>query len=131
MVKKLSIDRLKIKGFKSLQDVDLELGKLNVLIGPNGGGKSNLISYFDMLRELVEGRLRRWTAKQGGANSVLTFGAKHTEQIISRLEFGNNFYEFELEPNNADRFDFVDERTGYGDVYPQGCSIGKWHEESC
>ena len=43
MVEKRAIDRLTIKGFKSLQDVDLELGRLNVLIGPNGTGKSNLV----------------------------------------------------------------------------------------
>ena len=46
MVEKRAIDKLTIKGFKTLQDVELELGKLNVLIGPNGAGKSNLISFF-------------------------------------------------------------------------------------
>ena len=49
MVEKRPIDKLTIKGFKSLQNVELELGKLNVLIGPNGGGKSNFVSYFHML----------------------------------------------------------------------------------
>ena len=49
MLEKRPIDKLTIKGFKSLQDVELELGQLNVLIGPNGAGKSNLVSYFQML----------------------------------------------------------------------------------
>lgn len=130
MVEKRPIDKLTIKGFKSLQDVELELGKLNVLIGPNGAGKSNFVSYFRMLRELVEGRLRRWTVKQVGADRVLTYGRKRTPKLTSRLEFGENFYEFELEPDLSDHFDFADERTGHGDAYEEGYSIGKWHEES-
>jgi predicted ATPase len=38
MIRKLSID-----GFKSLAKVELELGRVNVLIGENGAGKSNLL----------------------------------------------------------------------------------------
>ena len=61
VVEKRPIDKLTIKGFKSLQDVELELGKLNVLIGPNGAGKSNLISYFEMLRRTTwRERLQVW-----------------------------------------------------------------------
>ena len=130
MVEKRPIDKLTIKGFKSLQDVELELGQLNVLIGPNGAGKSNFVSYFRMLRELVEGRLRRWTVKQVGADRVLTYGSKRTPELFSRLEFGRNFYIFTLTPTRADFFVFADERTGYGDAYEQGFSIGSWHEES-
>ena len=50
-IEKRPIDKLSIKGFKSLQNVELELGQLNVLIGPNGAGKSNFVSFFHMLRE--------------------------------------------------------------------------------
>lgn len=43
------IRRIKIEGFKSLQAVELELGGLNLFIGANASGKSNL---FDALRTL-------------------------------------------------------------------------------
>ena len=36
------IERLRISGFKSIRDADLTLGPLNVVIGANGAGKSNL-----------------------------------------------------------------------------------------
>ena len=39
------LKRLVLKGFKSIQDVDLELRPLTVLIGPNGAGKSNLVPF--------------------------------------------------------------------------------------
>lgn len=104
MVEKRPIDKLTIKGFKSLQDVELELGKLNVLIGPNGSGKSNLVSYFQMLREMLGWRLQVWVAKRGGAGRVLTFGARHTAKLVSRIEFDEMAYEFHLEHTDTDQF---------------------------
>ena len=103
---KRPIDKLTIRGFKSLQDVELELGQLNVLIGPNGAGKSNLISYFDMLRELVEGRLQVWVAKRGGSDQILSYGVKETGHIESFIEFGLNGYKFVLTPSVTDLFTF-------------------------
>ncbi len=130
VVEKRPLDRLKVQGFMSLRDVDLRLRKLNVLIGPNGAGKSNFVSYFRMLREMVEGRLQLWVAKRGGANRVLTFGAEQTRQLSSSLDFGSFRYDFELTPTDADRFVFADERahvsdgTGFKYVFWNG------HEES-
>ena len=40
------LNRLEVKGFKSIKAMDLELYPLNVLIGANGAGKSNFISLF-------------------------------------------------------------------------------------
>ncbi len=51
---KNSLDRLTVKGFKSINDLeDFELTHLNIIIGGNGAGKSNLISFFRMLRALL------------------------------------------------------------------------------
>jgi len=41
--------RIAIKGFKSLEDVELELPRLVVLAGPNAAGKSNLLDALQML----------------------------------------------------------------------------------
>ena len=38
------------KDFLSLRDVRLELGKLNVLVGPNASGKSNVIRTLELLK---------------------------------------------------------------------------------
>ena len=45
------LTRLLARNFKSLRSLDLPLGPLNVLVGPNMGGKSNLL---DALRFLYE-----------------------------------------------------------------------------
>ena len=43
------IEQITIKNFKSVKDVTLKLGPLNIFIGANASGKSN---FFDALRLL-------------------------------------------------------------------------------
>ena len=75
MTHRIPIKHLTIYGFKSIRKLDqFPLTNLNVLIGANGSGKSNFVSYFRMLGELVEERLQKWMTKQGGADRVLSFG---------------------------------------------------------
>ena len=126
MVEKRAIDKLTIKGFKTLKDVELELGKLNVLIGPNGAGKSNLISFFEMLLEMIDGRLQVWVAKRGGANRILSFGRQNTEEQSSRLQFGANSYGFALQSTDDDHLVFSDECLDYGDRPPGPIRISGW-----
>ena len=49
------IKKLKIDGFKSIYDQEIELGKLNIFIGTNGAGKSNLLEAVAMLSSSIEG----------------------------------------------------------------------------
>ena len=130
MVEKRAISKLTIKGFKTLQDVELELGKLNVLIGPNGAGKSNLISYFDMLRRMVEEDLQIWIAQQGGSDRVLTFGSKTTPKLESTLHFGLNAYQFALVAAPEDKLAFADEIL-FMPARPQfAIGLGRGHLEA-
>lgn len=48
-----ALDRIELSGFKSIRQMDLELGRLNVLIGANGAGKSNLVSFFKLNNYLM------------------------------------------------------------------------------
>lgn len=87
-----ALDRIQVKGFKSIRELDLELRPLNVLIGANGAGKSNLIQVFETLNYIVVGRLRVYVGQKGGADNLLYFGSKTTESIRLQLHFGINQY---------------------------------------
>ena len=43
------IRRVKIQGYKSLKDIEVELQPLTVIIGPNAAGKSNLFDALGLL----------------------------------------------------------------------------------
>lgn len=109
MVEKRAISKLTIKGFKTLQDVELELGKLNVLIGPNGAGKSNFVSYFQMLTEMLDLRFQVWVAKRGGASRLLTLGPNVTSKLSTRIIFGDMYYEITWELTDDNRLIFAQE----------------------
>lgn len=99
------LDTITIKGFKSIASIEeLKLGAINVVIGPNGSGKSNFIGVFSFLHAIREGHLQDYVVKAGGADSVLHFGAKVTQDLQIHVSFENgvNQYEINLEPTFAD-----------------------------
>jgi predicted ATPase len=60
------ISKLEIKGFKSLVDVSIELGAVNVFIGANGSGKSNLLEAVGVLGAAVFGSVEPETLRYRG-----------------------------------------------------------------
>lgn len=50
--------KLHIKNYKSIHDLEIELGRVNVFIGENGCGKSNILEGVALLSTAKEGRLR-------------------------------------------------------------------------
>ncbi|WP_269899993.1 AAA family ATPase [Paenalcaligenes faecalis] len=105
-----AIHTLSIAGFRSIRHLEnLQLSNLNVLIGANGAGKSNVVAYFRMLSELVEGRLQVWVSKQGGADRVLSYGVKETSALTTSVRFNDNGYDIRLEPTVDGGFVFVSE----------------------
>ena len=87
------LTRMKIKGFKSIGALDLEIGNINILLGANGSGKSNFLSLFDFLRNLAADRLESYVQEQGGANALLHFGSKRTEKLIIDTSIGGENYD--------------------------------------
>lgn len=51
------INQISITGFKSLERVDIPLGRVNVFVGANGSGKSNVLEAVGMLSAAAEGRV--------------------------------------------------------------------------
>lgn len=78
--------RVVLKGFKSIKEMDLELRPLNVLIGANGAGKSNLVSFFQMLNAMMASSLQYSVGSSGHAQTLLHYGPKVTEQIEAHVE---------------------------------------------
>lgn len=107
---KNKVTDISIKGFKSIKDLEkFVLGDLNVMIGSNGAGKSNFISLFKMLNEIIGGKLQSYVKRSGGANTILYFGSKQTSLIEINIDFEANSYWFKLAPTNDDQLYFEEE----------------------
>ena len=99
------LDYITIRGFKNIAAVEkLELRPINVVIGSNGAGKSNFIGVFAFLHAIRNGSLQDYVAKAGGADRILYFGSKTTDEIYLRISFDDerNQYEIKLAPTQAD-----------------------------
>jgi predicted ATPase len=108
-----SLDQVRIAGFKSIRDQTVELRPLNVLIGANGSGKSNFISVFRLLHEIVNGNLAVFVGQQGGADRLLHFGRKVTDELQLEFEFGRHAYRIVLKPAARDDFVFSQETVSF------------------
>ncbi len=60
------ITKITIKSFKSLENVDIELGTINVFVGANGSGKSNLLEAIGVLSAAADGKVTDQTLLQRG-----------------------------------------------------------------
>jgi predicted ATPase len=113
------LNLLSINGFKSIQSLEnFELKKLNILVGANGAGKSNLVSFFRLLRAMSEEGLANFVTQNGGADGFLFNGPKVTSKIEAHLKFGQNEYRFILVPTASVQLMVATEGSFY--------SLGHW-----
>lgn len=80
----MKILELHVKGFRSLKDVTWKPGDLNVVIGPNGTGKSNLLRILECISISAKGQLGKFIKSAGGINPLLWDGK--TETISWKLK---------------------------------------------
>ncbi len=124
-----ALDHLTIRGFKSIRALEnFELTRLNVLIGANGAGKSNLVSFFLLLRALMQNRLERWIQEQGGISDLLFGGRKGTSGMYFETRFGERGYRFRLRPTVSEGFILADEARFYEGATKSGLRQRGWWE---
>jgi predicted ATPase len=122
---------LTVRGFKSIKELpDFKLRTLNVLIGANGAGKSNFISLFRMLAEMVEQRLQLFVQDQDGPDALLFGTRKRTPQMDAEFYFDQNGYRISLRAS-GERLVFAREETWFtGSYATRSHSLGSGHDEA-
>ena len=97
------IDRIVIENFKSLRRVDLTLGRMNLLVGANGSGKSNLLDALRVLQgigsgftisEILDGKPRSAT---GAAWDGIRGGSRYACFASAGGSVGNGDLTFEVQ----------------------------------
>ena len=109
----MKLTRLEAKRYRSLRDVSVEVGGLNVFIGANASGKSAIL---DALRFLQEGvRAREFDAplfSRGGILNLAWKGeaANHIDLLVG-LDDGGTAYEWSVRLFKRDGYGFHVEET--------------------
>ncbi|WP_395373693.1 AAA family ATPase [Marinicella sp. W31] len=76
---------LAVANYRSLLNLVIPLGQLNVITGANASGKSNLYKALRLLSETAQGGVVNALAKEGGLNSTFWAGP---EKISARMRSG-------------------------------------------
>jgi predicted ATPase len=107
------------------------------LIGANGSGKSNLVSFFNMLGFMMTESLQLYIGRKGGGNSILHYGSKKTPVLTTSLRFesknGWSEYDCTLAHASPDRLIFTHEHIAFqksGAKKPFDKPLGSGHSET-
>ena len=120
-----SLRTLALSGYRSynndLAHNTIGFNDINIIIGANGVGKSNLISFLDMISFMMTRGLRAYVARQGGTQPLFHFGAEQTDKICGELlihdagQTKEDTYSFALERSAADQLFFAQEHMSFQD----------------
>ena len=110
----------------------IELKQLNIIIGANGAGKSNFISFLELVSFMMTRGLRTYVSRQGGAHTLMYFGPNQTEKICGEISLYDSIdtkktdlYSFTLEPSATGQIFFTKEQMMYDD----GIHIAPFHKD--
>ena len=126
------LKHIHLSGYKSFgcdeNALDMDLRDINLIIGANGSGKSNFLSFFSLLSHMMTNAFQIYVAKQGFADRMLHFGAKVTRHIKAELRFEDshhtNAYRLGLEYAAGDKLIIRDE-TLEVDGTEKACTEGE------
>lgn len=97
------IDKIEISGYKSISakhPLYIKMSDVNILLGANGAGKTNIISFFRMLNFMMTGTLQKYVAQHGTNTAMLHYGPKITPIMEGHIELSNengkDYYDLKL-----------------------------------
>lgn len=79
------LDTLAVENYRSLRSIVVPLGRLNVIQGANGSGKSNLYKALRLLADTAAGGVVSSLAREGGLKSTFWAGP---EKLSQRMRAG-------------------------------------------
>lgn len=105
----IKVERIQIKNYKNISLADISLGNINVIVGENGSGKSNLLSIIPLLNYIITGSINevKQAFDRGGYFIELGYIWHNTtrndlrEPLSITIDFSNTdsdtFYSYQLE----------------------------------
>ncbi len=110
------INTIAVNNYRSLLQLAIPLGRLNVITGPNGSGKSNLYRSLRLLAEAAQGGVVNALAREGGLDFTFWAGP---ESISLGMRKGN------VPIQGGPRRDAARLRLGFaGDDFGYSISLG-------
>lgn len=107
--------RAEVANYKSIAFADLSFGNENIIVGPNGVGKSNLLDALHFLRDAANDGLDHAITKRHGINSIRRWSKTKPYHVAIKLYFqdGDDHGEYKVVISSASGEYSVVEEEGY------------------
>jgi len=83
------ITRVYARNYRSIGEIDLELGALTALVGPNGSGKSNIADVLRFLADCVQAPLSFAVSQRQGFGAIQRLSADGSLEVMVGVEVRN------------------------------------------
>ncbi|HWP30271.1 MAG TPA: AAA family ATPase [Fimbriimonadales bacterium] len=87
----MAIRKIRISNFKSFENIEVELGDFNILIGANASGKSNFIQVFRFLMDIPTHKLDNAISMQGGVEYLRNINIGSSKCLSLEIVSDNKF----------------------------------------
>lgn len=84
------IKKIRVKNFKSFKDLELSLGKVNILVGANASGKSNFVEIFRFLRDIAKHGLVNAISMHGGTEYIKNINIDYDEFLSFEIVYSES-----------------------------------------
>lgn len=103
------LNRVQVRNYKSIADCDVELGRLTLLVGRNGAGKSNFLDALRFVSDGLETSLDHAIKSRGGIAAVRRISTGHPRNftIALDLELPEHHAEYYFEIGSQPKGGFV------------------------
>lgn len=78
--KSMRLNQIEISGYRSVKELFLKLGDINVFVGPNGCGKSNIYQAIQLIQAAATGGFARRVVEEGGIQSIMWAGSRRKQE---------------------------------------------------
>jgi predicted ATPase len=115
------LNKLRVKGYRLLDDFTADFGALTVVIGANATGKSTLLDCLRFIGQITTFELGETASWHGGLHSMFT-AHRQTDEIGLRVEFDNQMKETpwdSLPPNRTLAYEVRLGQTPSGQPQPK------------
>lgn len=87
----MTLKKIRVTNFKSFENLDVELGKFNVVIGVNASGKSNFIQIFKFMKDITNYGIDNAISMQGGIEYLRNINIDHSKDFSLEFIFDQKF----------------------------------------
>ena len=121
------LSRIEIANFKSIGQASVNLTRQNVIVGPNGVGKSNLLDAIHFLRDAANDGLDHAVTKRHGILSIRRWSKTRPFNIILKVHFahGETHGDYKIAIASAgEEFSVIEEEGNWFSPPPFGMDTG-------